>query len=173
MKCQNSIQRLLLFWHMDNDYMTVEVLPNKKVPLCIFEFSSKIVVMAVTNMIVEWLALTSATKEGSFAELRCFARFGTILCNISWKTLMEECLFKLQALTCNFTKSNTFPWVFFTFLKLFVLFSSVKMEFIYLALIWCLVKSLSANPTNSQTHSNSSSANCRRIVWVGLTILWD
>ena len=42
--------------------MTVEVLSNKKVPLCIFEFSSKIVVMAVTNMIVEWLALTSASK---------------------------------------------------------------------------------------------------------------
>ena len=25
---------------------------------------------------------------------------------------------------------------------------------------------------NSQTHSNNSSANCRRIVWVCLTILW-
>ena len=26
---------------------------------------------------------------------------------------------------------------------------------------------------NGQTHSNNSSANCRRIVWVFLTILWD
>ena len=28
-------------------------------------------------------------------------------------------LVKLHALTCNFTKSSTSPWVFFTFLKLF------------------------------------------------------
>ena len=28
-------------------------------------------------------------------------------------------LVKLQALACNFTKSNTPPWVFFTFLKLY------------------------------------------------------
>ena len=27
-------------------------------------------------------------------------------------------------------------------------------------------------PQNGQTHSNNSSANCRRIVWVCLTILW-
>ena len=27
-------------------------------------------------------------------------------------------LVKLQALACNFTKSNTPPWVFFTFFKL-------------------------------------------------------
>ena len=27
-------------------------------------------------------------------------------------------LLKMQALVCNFTKSNTPPWVFFTFLKL-------------------------------------------------------
>ena len=27
-------------------------------------------------------------------------------------------LVKLQAKACNFTKSNTLPWVFFTFLKL-------------------------------------------------------
>ena len=27
-------------------------------------------------------------------------------------------------------------------------------------------------PENGQTHSNNSSANCRRIVWVCLTILW-
>ena len=26
---------------------------------------------------------------------------------------------------------------------------------------------------NGQTHSNNSLANCRRIVWVCLTILWD
>ena len=26
---------------------------------------------------------------------------------------------------------------------------------------------------NAQTHSNNSSANCRRIVWVCMTILWD
>ena len=32
---------------------------------------------------------------------------------------------------------------------------------------------LSANPRNGQTHSNNSSANCRRISWVCLTILWD
>ena len=92
MKCQNSIQGLFLFWHMDNDYMTIEVLSNKKVPLCIFKLFSKIVVMAVTNMIVEWLALTSASKEGLCAEVRCFAQFGTTLYNISQKTLMEECL---------------------------------------------------------------------------------
>ena len=28
-------------------------------------------------------------------------------------------LAKLRALACNFTKSNTPPWVFFTFLKLY------------------------------------------------------
>ena len=28
-------------------------------------------------------------------------------------------LIKLQALACNFTKINTPPWVFFTFLKLY------------------------------------------------------
>ena len=27
-------------------------------------------------------------------------------------------------------------------------------------------------PQNGQTHSNNSSANCRRIVWVCLTVLW-
>ena len=33
---------------------------------------------------------------------------------------------------------------------------------------------LSANFTkNGQTHSNSSSANCRQIVWMCLTILWN
>ena len=31
---------------------------------------------------------------------------------------------------------------------------------------------LSANPQNGQTHSDNSLANCRRIAWVCLTILW-
>ena len=31
-------------------------------------------------------------------------------------------LVKLQASICNFTKSNTHPWVFFTFLKLYKLY---------------------------------------------------
>ena len=31
---------------------------------------------------------------------------------------MEECYFKLL-LACNFTKSSTPPWVFFTFFKLY------------------------------------------------------
>ena len=31
----------------------------------------------------------------------------------------------------------------------------------------------SAISQNGQTHTNNSSANCRRIVWVCLTILWD
>ena len=40
----------------------------------------------------------------------CVARFRT-MCTIlkTWKTPMEECYF--------FAKSNTLPWVFFTFLK--------------------------------------------------------
>ena len=39
---------------------------------------------------------------------------------------------------------------------------------------WLLkfVKPLSANLQKGQTHSNNSSANCWRIVWVCLTILW-
>ena len=32
------------------------------------------------------------------------------------------------------------------------------------------VNPLSANPQNGQTHSNNSSAKCRRILWVCLTI---
>ena len=43
------------------------------------------------------------------------------LCNWKlWKTLIKECLFfaRLPAKACNFTKSKTPPWVFFTFLKL-------------------------------------------------------
>ena len=36
-----------------------------------------------------------------------------------------------------------------------------------------VINPLSANSQNGQTHSNNSSANCRRIVWVYLTILWD
>ena len=60
-------------------------------------------------------------------KVRCFARCGTILYNLTWKTPLKECLFrvtivKLQALTCNFTNSKTSPWVFFTFLKLFLCF---------------------------------------------------
>ena len=43
--------------------------------------------------------------------IRCVARFGTI-CTIQ-KTPMKECYF----LACNFTKSNSAPWVFFTFLN--------------------------------------------------------
>ena len=48
---------------------------------------------------------------------RCFARFVTI-CTIekTWETPMKEFLsVKLQASTCNFIKSSTLPWVFFTF----------------------------------------------------------
>ena len=37
---------------------------------------------------------------------------------------MKECYF--QALTCNFTKSNTPPWFFFTFLKLYKLYRIAK-----------------------------------------------
>ena len=54
--------------------------------------------------------------------MRCFARFGTI-CTISktWRTLHERVLLlvKLQSFACNFTKSFTPPWVFFTFFKLY------------------------------------------------------
>ena len=42
-------------------------------------------------------------------------------------------------------------------------------------LIWWinLFHPLNANSRIGQTHSNNSSWNCRRIVWVCLTILWD
>ena len=43
----------------------------------------------------------------------CFARFGTFLKYV--KKPMEACYFYE---TCNFTKSNTPPWVFFTYFKL-------------------------------------------------------
>ena len=56
----------------------------------------------------------------------CFAQFGTF-CTIlrKWKHPLEECYFYcycwvlllLQDLICNFNKSNTPPWVFFTFLN--------------------------------------------------------
>ena len=36
-----------------------------------------------------------------------------------------------------------------------------------------LFNPLSANITNVQTHSKNSLADCRRIVWLCLTILWD
>ena len=36
--------------------------------------------------------------------------------NAHWRVLL---LVKLQAKACNFTKSNTPPWAFFTFLKLY------------------------------------------------------
>ena len=36
-----------------------------------------------------------------------------------------------------------------------------------------LMAILRANPKNGQTHSNNSSAICRRIVLVCLTILWN
>ena len=42
-----------------------------------------------------------------------FAQFGTI-CTI--------CTLKLKISACNFTKSNTPPWVFFTFFKLYKLY---------------------------------------------------
>ena len=35
------------------------------------------------------------------------------------------------------------------------------------------INSLIPIPQNGQTHSNNSSANCRRIVWVCLAILWN
>ena len=42
-------------------------------------------------------------------------------------------------------------------------------------LLWWinLFHPLNANSRIGQTHSNNSSWNCRRIVWVCLTILWD
>ena len=40
----------------------------------------------------------------------------------TWKTLMQECYFRyrFRLLACNFTKSNTPPLVFLTFLKLYL-----------------------------------------------------
>ena len=65
-------------------------------------------------------------KEYSFAgyELasKCFARFSTILIISKKRKNTYEgvlLLIKLQALACNFTKSNTSPWVYFTFFKLY------------------------------------------------------
>ena len=51
------------------------------------------------------------------------AQFGTI-CTIlkTWKTPMAVLLLvTLQTEACNFTKSNTPPWVFFAFFKLYKL----------------------------------------------------
>ena len=44
------------------------------------------------------------------------------------KNTHEEVLLlvKLQALACNFTKSNTSPWVFFTFFKLHKWYQTVQ-----------------------------------------------
>ena len=39
---------------------------------------------------------------------------------------MQEC----AILACNFTKSNTLPWVFFTFLKLYRWYQIVKHQII-------------------------------------------
>ena len=53
--------------------------------------------------------------------MKLFARFGNI-CNLkNVKTTHVEMLHlvKLQTLAWNITKSNTLPWVFFTFLKLY------------------------------------------------------
>ena len=51
-------------------------------------------------------------------EMRCFLRFGTIFTILkTWKTPIEE---------CYFTKSNTSPRVFFTFLKLYKWFQIAK-----------------------------------------------
>ena len=52
--------------------------------------------------------------------MRCVARFGTI-CTIqkAWKTSMEECYFQWSCRLKAFTKSETPPWVFFTFFKLY------------------------------------------------------
>ena len=38
----------------------------------------------------------------------------------------ELLLVKLQALACNFTKSNSAPWVFFTFFKLYKWYQIVQ-----------------------------------------------
>ena len=47
----------------------------------------------------------------NFFDMWCFARFDTFV-------QFKKREVKLQASACNFTKSNTPPWVFFTFLKL-------------------------------------------------------
>ena len=52
----------------------------------------------------------------------CSARFGTICTNWkTWKNTRGGVLFlvKLLASACNFPESNTPPWLFFTFLKLY------------------------------------------------------
>ena len=61
--------------------------------------------------------------------MRCFSQFGTICTilkkvkNIHGRALL---LVKLQPLACNFTKSNTLPWVFFTFFKLYKWYQIVQ-----------------------------------------------
>ena len=55
---------------------------------------------------------------GQEEHLRCIVRFGTILCNLKNVKNVHGgvlLLVKLQAFSCNFTKSNTPPWVFFIF----------------------------------------------------------
>ena len=57
----------------------------------------------------------------SVEQMWCVVRFGTT-CNLKYVKSTHGgvlLLVKLQASACNFTKSNTPPWVFFTFLKLY------------------------------------------------------
>ena len=66
-------------------------------------------------------AVLKALKEAIYPRMWCFARFGTIRTiqkNVKSTPRGVLLLVKLQASGCNFTKSNTPQWVFFTFFKL-------------------------------------------------------
>ena len=65
--------------------------------------------------------LRGGTSLKKIINKKCFAQFDTI-CTIQkrekhpWRNATFG---KERLLACNFTKSNTPPWVFFTFLKLY------------------------------------------------------
>ena len=80
---------------------------------------------------------------------------------------MEECYFllKLQAKACNFTKSNTPPWVFFTFLKLYKWYQIVQ-SISYKPAIFFLFMNESnttnyADETNFESEDNLTESNLK------------
>ena len=64
----------------------------------------------IQNWACDWIAKT---------EIRKGTQVNVILCKILYHLYRMLLLFKLQAEACDFTKSNTLPWVFFTFFKLY------------------------------------------------------
>ena len=117
-------------------------------------------------------------------HLSCLAEFWMYLWNMSiFFILFRKCLWQwyvLKAFTKDLNEYKNLQKLVYCLIthrgsaSIFIIFENAWSLFFFLFFFF----QLSFNPLNAKftkwsTHSNNSSANWRRIVWVCLSILWD